>query len=66
MNIAASPDRSKILETRVAQARAATEAGAEKTLKALAVAAREAPAHASEARKKLCVRPHCWSHSRVG
>ena len=46
----------KILETTVAQARAAAEPGAEKALKALAVAAKEAPAHATEPQKELRVR----------
>lgn len=51
-----SREHRKILETTVAQARVHAEAGAEKTLKALAVAAREAPAHASEEQKKQRVR----------
>ena len=51
-----SREHRKILETTVAQARAAVEAGAEKALKALAVAAKEAPAHATDAQKKLRVR----------
>jgi len=51
-----SREHRKILETTVAQARAAVEAGAEKALKALAVAAKEAPAHATEPQKKLRVR----------
>ncbi|MCM8614225.1 DUF559 domain-containing protein [Accumulibacter sp.] len=46
----------KILEATVAQARATAEAGAEKALKALAVGAKEAPGHASDAQKKLRVR----------
>ena len=51
-----SREHRKILETTVAQARVHAEAGAEKTLKALAVAAKEAPAHASEPEKKQRVR----------
>ncbi len=56
MKITLSREHRKILETTVAQARAAVEAGAEKALKALAVAAKEAPAHATEPQKKLRVR----------
>ena len=48
-------DRRK-LETLVAQARVVAEAGAQKALHALSVAAKEAPGHASEAQKKLRVR----------
>ena len=51
-----SREHRKILETTVAQARVHAEAGAEKALKALAVAAKEAPAHASEPEKKQRVR----------
>ncbi|MCC6145263.1 MAG: SAM-dependent DNA methyltransferase [Candidatus Hydrogenedentes bacterium] len=51
-----SRDHRKILETTVAQARAEAEAGAEKALKALAVGAKDAPAHATDAQKKLRVR----------
>jgi len=51
-----SREHRKILETTVAQARVHAEAGAEKALKALAVAAKEAPPHASEPEKKLRVR----------
>lgn len=51
-----SRDHRKILETTVAQARVHAEAGAEKALQALAVAAKEAPAHATELQKKLRVR----------
>lgn len=51
-----SREHRKILETTVAQARVHAEAGAEKALKALAVAAKEAPAHAGEPEKKLRVR----------
>lgn len=51
-----SRDHRKILETTVAQARATAEAGAEKALKALAVGAKEAPGHATDAQKKLRVR----------
>lgn len=50
-----SREHRKILETTVAQARAAVEAGAEKALKALAVAAKGAPAHATDVQKKLRV-----------
>lgn len=56
MKTTLSREHRKILETTVAQARAAVEAGAEKALKALAVGAKESPAHASEAQKKLRVR----------
>lgn len=56
MKITLSREHRKILETTVAQARAAVEAGAEKALKALAVAAKDAPAHASEEQKKQRVR----------
>lgn len=48
-----SREHRKILETTVAQARVHAEAGAEKALKALAVGAKEAPAHASEDQKRL-------------
>ena len=51
-----SREHRKILETTVAQARVHAEAGAEKTLKALAVAAKDAPAYATDAQKKLRVR----------
>ena len=51
-----SRDHRRILETTVAQARVHAEAGAEKTLKALAIAAKDAPAHATDAQKKLRVR----------
>jgi len=46
----------KILETTVAQARVQAEAGAAKALQALAVGAKNAPAHAADAQKKLRVR----------
>jgi len=46
----------RILENTAAQARAQAEAGAEKALQALAVGTRDAPAHASDAEKKLRVR----------
>lgn len=61
MKITLSREHRKILETTVAQARVHAEAGAEKTLKALAVAAKEAPAHASEEQKKLRV----WLRKQV-
>lgn len=51
-----SREHRRILEITVAQARAQAESGAEKALKALAVAAREQQAHATEAQKKLRVR----------
>ena len=51
-----SREHRKILETTVAQARTAAEAGATKALQALAVAAKDAPAHATDAQKKLRVR----------
>ena len=51
-----SRNHRRILETTCAQARAAAEAGATKALQALAVAAKEAPAHASDAQKKQRVR----------
>lgn len=46
----------KILETAVAQARVAAEAGGAKALQALAVGAKDVPAHATEPQKKLRVR----------
>jgi hypothetical protein len=51
-----SREHRRILENTAAQARAQAEAGAEKALQALAVGARDAPAHASDAEKKLRVR----------
>lgn len=51
-----SREHRKTLETTVGEARAIAEAGAEKALKALAVGAKEAPAHASDDQKKLRVR----------
>ena len=51
-----SREHRKILETTVAQARVAAEAGAAKALQALAVGAKEAPAHAADDQKKLRVR----------
>lgn len=56
MKTTLSREHRKILEITVAQARTEAEAGAEKTLKALAVGARDAPAHATDAQKKLRVR----------
>jgi len=51
-----SREHRRILDNTAAQARAQAEAGAEKALQALAVGARDAPAHASDAEKKLRVR----------
>ena len=51
-----SRDHRRILEATCAQARAAAEAGAERALHALAVGAKEAPGHQSDAQKKLRVR----------
>lgn len=51
-----SREHRKILENTAEKARSEAEAGAEKALKALAVAAKEAPAHATDAQKKLRVR----------
>ena len=51
-----SRDHRKVLETTVAQARTAAEAGAAKALQALAVAAKDAPGHLTDAQKKLRVR----------
>jgi len=51
-----SREHRRILETTVAQARTSAEAGAVKALQALAVATKEAPAHATEPQKKLRVR----------
>ena len=51
-----SREHRRILEVTVAQARAQAESGAEKALKALAVAAKEQQAHATDAQKKLRVR----------
>lgn len=51
-----SREHRRILENTAAQARAQAEAGAEKALPALAVGARDAPAHASDAETKLRVR----------
>ena len=56
MKLALSREHRRVLETTVAQARTAAEAGAGKALQALAVAARDAPAHATDAQKKLRVR----------
>ena len=46
----------RILEQTAAKARAQAESGAEKALMALAVAGKDAPAHATDAQKKLRVR----------
>jgi hypothetical protein len=51
-----SREHRRILENTAAQARSQAEAGAEKVLQALAAGAREPPAHASDAEKKLRVR----------
>lgn len=51
-----SREHRRTLETTVAQARAAAEAGAVKALQALAVGAKDVPAHATDAQKKLRVR----------
>lgn len=51
-----SREHRKILETTVAQARAAAESGATKALQALTVGAKDVPAHATDAQKKLRVR----------
>jgi hypothetical protein len=51
-----SREHRKILENTAAKARSEAEAGAEKALKALAVAAKDAPSHATDAQKKLRVR----------
>ncbi|HNQ58735.1 MAG TPA: hypothetical protein PKH27_14565 [Candidatus Desulfobacillus denitrificans] len=48
MKTTLSRDHRKILETVVAQARVAAKVGAAKALQALAVAAKDAPAHATE------------------
>lgn len=56
MKITLSREHRKILETAVGEARAVAEDGAAKALQALAVGAREALAHATEAQKKLRVR----------
>jgi hypothetical protein len=55
MRQALSREHRKILETTVAQVRIAVEAGAGKVLQALAVGAKDAPAHATDAEKKLRV-----------
>jgi hypothetical protein len=51
-----SREHRKILENTAAQARVQAEAGAAKALQALAVGAKDAPAHATEAQKKFRVR----------
>jgi hypothetical protein len=56
-------DHRRILETTVAQARTQAEAGAAKALNALAVAAKDAPVHATEPQKKL--RVHLRAHGRA-
>ena len=56
-------DHRRILEITVAQARTKAEEGAAKALNALAVAAKDAPAHATEPQKKL--RVHLRAHGRA-
>lgn len=51
-----SREHRRMLETTAGQARAAAETGAARALQALAVGAREAPGHLSDAQKKLRVR----------
>ena len=51
-----SREHRRILESTAAQARAQAESGAEKALNALAIGSKDAPAHASDAQKKLRVR----------
>jgi len=56
-------DHRRILEAAVAQARSTAEEGAAKALTALAVAAKDAPAHATEAQTKL--RVQLRAHARA-
>jgi hypothetical protein len=56
MTQALSREHRRILEQTAAQARVQAESGAEKALKALAVSVKDAPAHATDAQKKLRVR----------
>ena len=56
-------DHRRILETTVAQARTQAEAGVAKALNAVAVAAKDAPVHATEPQKKL--RVHLRAHGRA-
>lgn len=58
-----SREHRRILETTCAQARSAAEAGAERALHALAVGAKEAPGHLTDAQKKL--RVHLRAHGRA-
>jgi hypothetical protein len=51
-----SREHRSILENTAAKARSEAEAGAEKALKSLAVAAKDAPAHATDAQRELRVR----------
>ena len=51
-----SREHRRILENTAAKARSEAEAGAEKTLKALAVGAKDVTTHATDAQKKLRVR----------
>lgn len=52
MKIALAREHRKTLETVIAQARVAAESGAAKALQALAVGAKEVPAHFTDAQKK--------------
>ena len=63
MTITLARDHRRILETTVAQARTKAEEGAVKALNALAVATKDAPAHANEPQKKL--RVHLRAHGRA-
>lgn len=56
MKIALAREHRKTLETVIGQARGVAESGAVKALQALAVGAKEVPAHFTDARKKLRVR----------
>jgi hypothetical protein len=56
MKIALAREHRKTLETVIAQARVAAESGAVKALQAVAVGAKEVPAHFTDAQKKLRVR----------
>ncbi|MFZ4624946.1 MAG: SAM-dependent DNA methyltransferase, partial [Rhodoferax sp.] len=63
MKINLARDHRRILETTVAQARTQAEDGAAKALTALAVAAKDAPGHATELQKEL--RVHLRAHGRA-
>jgi len=56
MKIALAREHRKTLETVIAQARVAAESGAAKALQALAIGAKEAPAHFTKDQIKLRVR----------